>query len=193
MPKTLKIWTSKQNISETSSTLDRAGFTLIELLVVIAIIGLLASIVLIALSSARVKSRDAKRAADLKEVSTALEVYFSDNSGYPNTNGTYTCFDCTTYVNNPITAPVAAASITAALVPAYLPTAPQDPKHTANPDSGYLYRSDGKDYMLMAFRTPENMNDFQSSVITARCGTISNGQCSGINTIGYWTPGGVGW
>jgi type II secretion system protein G len=61
----------------------RQGFTLIELLVVIAIIGLLASVVLLALNSARAKARDAKRLADVKQLSSALELYNNDRSAYP--------------------------------------------------------------------------------------------------------------
>jgi|TARA_Y100000310_G_scaffold344455_1_gene457311 prepilin-type N-terminal cleavage/methylation domain-containing protein len=60
-----------------------AGFTLIELLVVIAIIGLLATFAAIALDSAREKSRDAKRVADVKNIQTALELFFNSNTSYP--------------------------------------------------------------------------------------------------------------
>ncbi len=59
------------------------GFTLIELLVVIAIIGLLSTLAVIALNSARQKQRDAKRVSDIKQMQTALELYYADTSSYP--------------------------------------------------------------------------------------------------------------
>ncbi len=67
------------------------GFTLIELLVVIAIIGILSSVVLASLNSARVKARDARRMSDLEQLQTALELYYSTNGHFPNdgVSGTY--------------------------------------------------------------------------------------------------------
>ena len=61
----------------------KRGFTLIELLVVIAIIGILASIVLASLDSARKKGRDARRIADLKQIQLALELYYDAHGQYP--------------------------------------------------------------------------------------------------------------
>ncbi|MDD4272002.1 MAG: prepilin-type N-terminal cleavage/methylation domain-containing protein [Patescibacteria group bacterium] len=59
------------------------GFTLIELLVVIAIIGLLSTLAVVALNNARMKSRDAKRVSDIKQIQTALELYYNDVNAYP--------------------------------------------------------------------------------------------------------------
>ncbi|MEX0917163.1 MAG: prepilin-type N-terminal cleavage/methylation domain-containing protein [Candidatus Paceibacterota bacterium] len=59
------------------------GFTLIELLVVIAIIGILSSVVLASLNTARESSRDARRLSDVKQIQAALELYFDDKGEYP--------------------------------------------------------------------------------------------------------------
>jgi len=80
--------------------MNKKGFTLIELLVVIAIIGLLSTLAVVALGQARVKARDSKRLSDLKQIQTALELYYTDVGTYPTTTpinnlgtGSYVCLN----------------------------------------------------------------------------------------------------
>lgn len=61
----------------------KQAFTLIELLVVIAIIGILATLAVVSLQNARSRARDSKRIADVKQMQTALELYFNDWNTYP--------------------------------------------------------------------------------------------------------------
>jgi prepilin-type N-terminal cleavage/methylation domain-containing protein len=61
------------------------AFTLIELLVVISIIGILATLVTANLNAARNRSRDAVRKGDLKNIQTALRMYYNDKQSYPAT------------------------------------------------------------------------------------------------------------
>lgn len=60
------------------------GFTLIELMVVISIVGLLSSVVLAALSSARGKAKDSAVMYELRQISTLMALEYSDSSSYTN-------------------------------------------------------------------------------------------------------------
>jgi prepilin-type N-terminal cleavage/methylation domain-containing protein len=70
----------------------KKGFTLIELLVVVAIIGILSSVVLASLSSARSKGNDAKVKAQLSNIRVAAELYAegAGNNSYGTTTTTCT-------------------------------------------------------------------------------------------------------
>ena len=71
------------------------GFTLIELLVVIAVVGLLAAIVLFSVDGIKSKSRDARRASDVKSIQKGLAMYHNDNQAYPIFDGYITGSDVT--------------------------------------------------------------------------------------------------
>jgi len=63
------------------------GFTLIEMLIVIAIIGILSALILVGLSQFRMRGRDARRIADVKQVQNGLEIYYTRNLAYPSVTG----------------------------------------------------------------------------------------------------------
>ena len=59
------------------------GFTLIELMVVVGIIVLLSTMMMVNYRNASRKARDSRRAADLEQLRSALEIYYADNDSYP--------------------------------------------------------------------------------------------------------------
>lgn len=68
-------------------TKQNLGFTLIELLVVITILGILATIGLVSFRTSQMRSRDAQRKSDLRQLSSALEIYYNDYERYPAASG----------------------------------------------------------------------------------------------------------
>jgi len=65
------------------SSVYKKGFTLIELLTVVSIIGLLSTVVLSSVNTAKAKARDATRLHNISQVKTALELYYSNFGFYP--------------------------------------------------------------------------------------------------------------
>ncbi|MEA2113265.1 MAG: prepilin-type N-terminal cleavage/methylation domain-containing protein [Patescibacteria group bacterium] len=88
MMQTFNRFKKEKNFTRHSSK-RAGGFTLIELLVVVTIIGLLSTMVLTSLNTARIKARDVRRLSDIRQVALGLEMYYDDNvdTGYPGTSG----------------------------------------------------------------------------------------------------------
>jgi type II secretion system protein G len=120
------------------------GFTLLELLVVLAVIGVLASIVLVSLQSVRGKARDARRQADLRQMLTALELYYDDHLKYPEKGG------------------LGLIEAIPTAIPPYLAPTPQDPGNIpmACQPEGYRWRGNtGQAQKYCAWACLEN-NEF---------------------------------
>lgn len=116
---------------------EQKGFTLIELLVVVAIIGVLSSVVLASLSDARAQARDARREADMRQIQTALELYYNDKGHYPCENASY-CDGQSTRANGRLGE---GAHIDTLLGPYMGGSVPMDPRGPG--DSTYFYYYDG--------------------------------------------------
>lgn len=140
--------------------MSKRGFTLIELLVVVSLIGILATLVIANMNAARERARDATRKSDLRNIQTALRLYYNDNSGYPlDSSGAIAGCDgtCTwggAWVNNSIT---------------YMNILPGDPLS----DQTYTYTGvvGGEDYTLKACL--ENKSD-------DKCVTVASSVCTSL-------------
>lgn len=110
-----------------TTTTHNSGFTLIELLVVISIIGVLASVVLASLSAGREKAQDTSRIASLKQLQSAVEIYYTNNNRYP-----------------PVSSGSSYVAGIVGLAPTYIPVLPEDPDRVIP----YTYRYLSSNYTL---------------------------------------------
>lgn len=70
-------------MEDTAMLRKNSAFTLIELLVAISIIAIISTLLLANFNAARERGRDAQRKADLRNISTALRIYYNDYGSYP--------------------------------------------------------------------------------------------------------------
>lgn len=145
---------------------NKAGFTLLELLVVMVIIGILASMGIGSYMSSQMKARDSRRKQDLRQIGTAVELYYNDHLSFPigMSGKIQGCGD----VGSPTTCDWGAPfkHTTGNTFMAQLPVDPQ------NPGIYYMYESDGTYYRLYAFL--ENSKDSQISTTTVLCSSGKN-------------------
>lgn len=148
------------------------GFTLIELLVVIAIIGVLASIVLASLNSARQKSRDARRIADIKQLQLALELYYDAQTppAYPPSSA-----NCSATV---------ARGLEALATGGYIPQIPRDPTGAAGSNC-YLYATNTSGTANSTYHLGATLEQTTNPVLASDKDCTSSGVPSGCPATAY--------
>ncbi len=119
---------------------QQKGFTLIELLVVIAIIGMLSSIVLASLNTARSRARDTDRVAGLTALRTAVESYYAEHGTYPPS-----CGGLNSWGGDMYGSPYCPNDYVDGIVPTYISKLPQRPGTFGT----YIYRSSGSEYKIL--------------------------------------------
>jgi len=161
-----------------------SGFTLIELLIVITIIAIFSGAGVASYTGSQKAARDAKRKGDLRTLQLALQQYYADNLSYPiitTWSGESTGFGSHT------------ADYIPDLVPKYIERLPNDPRANKSYSpcddpsiTGYVYRSNGQDFKLLASCGPEGnygsaaTNPFYDPTRPSTAWQVS-------------TPGAVGW
>jgi prepilin-type N-terminal cleavage/methylation domain-containing protein len=145
--------------------LIKNGFTLIELLVVIGIMGVLTTVLVVAINPGRqlAKARDSSRETDLIAILSAVLQYTSEHSGdLPDTDGnpatsnfpsTETCIGSA----SPCFNLAGAGSAGETIVPVYLAEFPMDPRTGTAENTGYMIHVDANGH-IVASATGETKN-----------------------------------
>jgi prepilin-type N-terminal cleavage/methylation domain-containing protein len=141
--------------------ITRSGFTLVELMVVVSVIGILSAIVYANFGSARAAARDDVRKSALKEVQLALQLYKAQYGVYPDqgcgNNAGKSPSGIWSGPGYTVGGAVACDQYIVGLVPEFIAALPMDPIFDEQNavDAGYVYKSSGTDYKLIALSAAE--------------------------------------
>jgi general secretion pathway protein G len=90
---------------QTHKKRSNRGFTLIEMMIVVAIIAVIAGVIAINFMNAKGKAQVAATQGNLKQIGTAMELYYGDNQAYPASGNVTNTLPGTKYLNNTPTSP----------------------------------------------------------------------------------------
>jgi type II secretion system protein G len=144
--------------------MKKKGFTLIELLVVVAIIALLAAMAVVALNNARARARDARRVADIRQIQTALEMYYLDHNSYPS-GSTYISIE-----NLCLKAGVGWTNQncnTGTVYIASVPAAPRPADSCPDADNAYAYKQDSNNSYSLKYCLGASVGNVPAGTRTA--------------------------
>ncbi len=129
------------------------GFTLIELIVVIGVIGILATIVILAINPARqfAKARNTTRRSDVRAIYNAVIQHGSDNKGQITTKITATHQIICNGQNGSVSCDAGTIDLYPELAPTYVPQVPHDPKTGSDANTRYeVYLDDRGKVVVVA-------------------------------------------
>lgn len=138
------------------------GFTLIELMIVMVILGVLAAVGTTSFISSQKKSRDSTRKSSLKNIVTALELYYNDKGKYPGDDGVGGMQGCGDDIAPTVCQPNTAFSDANGTI--YMERLPTDPLSQRK----YFYRSDA-DNQFQIYASLENDQDPTIITTTYSC------------------------
>ena len=140
-----------------------SAFTFVELMIVVAVIGILMAVAIVSFNGFRSHSRDAKRVADIRQIQSALELYYANNKQYPSslTAGGQLADNSTVYIEK----------IPSAQVPA--------DGNCSDYDNNYFYKVSGSNnsYYKIYFCLGSDIESFKAGETVAFPGDIDTWTC----------------
>lgn len=146
--------------------MPRGGFTLVELLVSISIIGILFAVVISSATGIQKSGRDTQRQADLRNIQSALQHYYTDQGFYPTSDssvqGAINLNSSSTNLTSNVGNPTYSGNLKT-----YLNALPKDPSSGSN----YPYKA-----------LPNTPCDNQTTTCHQFClyGALENAQAGGL-------------